>query len=142
MLGWGLVTMFMGFAFNFSGLVACRWFLGMFEAGLLPGCVYVVTMWYKRHEGSRFPSEYLIAAQKRVTIFFSASTMAGAFAGLLAYLINLMDGTRGYRSWRWVPFLTALLNTDIHPRRFINGGGLGNRILPSHWIPRGLSISF
>ena len=51
MLGWGLVTMLMGWSDNLGGLIACRWFLGVFEAGLLPGCVYVVTMWYKRHEG-------------------------------------------------------------------------------------------
>jgi len=40
-----------GMDYNLGGLIACRWFLGVFEAGLLPGCVYVVTMWYKRHEG-------------------------------------------------------------------------------------------
>jgi len=43
--------MLMGWSYNLGGLIACRWFLGVFEAGLLPGCVYVVTMWYKRHEG-------------------------------------------------------------------------------------------
>jgi MFS family permease len=81
MLGWGLVTMLMGWSYNLGGLIACRWFLGVFEAGLLPGCVYVVTMWYKRHEGTCRSISSLTTAQKRVTIFFSAATMAGAFAG-------------------------------------------------------------
>jgi MFS family permease len=58
MLGWGLVTMFMGWTHNLSGLIACRFFLGVFEAGLLPGCVYVISMWYKRHEGI-FPFFFL-----------------------------------------------------------------------------------
>lgn len=48
-------------------------------------------MWYKRSE-----------AQKRFSFFFSSTTLAGAFGGLLAYGIGQMDGARGWRGWRWV----------------------------------------
>jgi MFS family permease len=43
--------MTMGWTQDLRGLVVCRVFLGMFEAGLLPGCIYIVSMWYKRDEG-------------------------------------------------------------------------------------------
>jgi hypothetical protein len=46
-------------------------------------------MWYRRHE-----------AQRRYSFFFSSTTLAGAFGGLLASAIGKMDGLRGYRGWR------------------------------------------
>jgi MFS family permease len=55
MFGWGVTTMAIGWTHDLRGLVVCRVFLGMFEAGLLPGSIYIVSMWYKRHEGKRPP---------------------------------------------------------------------------------------
>jgi MFS family permease len=70
MLGWGLVTMFMGWTHNLSGLIACRWFLGVFEAGLLPGCVYVIAMWYKRHEGISLGGSLTFSAKTNDVLLF------------------------------------------------------------------------
>lgn len=41
-------------------------------------------------------------SQTRIAIFFTASAIAGAFSGLLAFGIAKMDGTAGYEGWRWV----------------------------------------
>jgi MFS family permease len=91
MFGFGLVTMLQGFVQNYSGLLATRFFLGVFETGMFPGAFYLIGMWYRRHE-----------AQKRYSFFFSSTTLAGAFGGLLASAIGKMDGLRGYRGWRWI----------------------------------------
>jgi len=40
----------MGFVYNWSGLMAARWFLGLTEAGLFPGVNYYLSAWYKRSE--------------------------------------------------------------------------------------------
>jgi hypothetical protein len=64
------------------------WFV---QAGMFPGSFYLLAMWYRREE-----------SQKRFTFFFSSTTLAGAFGGLLASAIGKMDGVRGYRGWRWV----------------------------------------
>jgi MFS family permease len=48
-------------------------------------------MWYKRSEQSL-----------RVAVFFSAATVAGAFGGLLAYLIEKLDGRAGLHGWAWI----------------------------------------
>jgi MFS family permease len=40
----------MGFVYNWSGLMAARWFLGLAEAGLFPGVNYYLSCWYKRSE--------------------------------------------------------------------------------------------
>ncbi|POS79790.1 hypothetical protein DHEL01_v201822 [Diaporthe helianthi] len=90
-IAFGLVTVFQGLTQNYSGILATRFFLGVFECGMFPGCFYLLGMWYKRSE-----------AQKRFTFFFASTSLAGAFGGLLASAIGKMDGLRGYSGWRWI----------------------------------------
>lgn len=59
-------------------------------------------MWYKRTE-----------AQKRFSFFFSSTTLAGAFGGLLAYGLGQMEGVRGYRGWRWVFIIEGLITCVV-----------------------------
>ena len=59
-------------------------------------------MWYKRSE-----------AQKRFSFFFSSTTLAGAFGGLLAYGISRMEGVRGFRGWRWVFIIEGLITCVV-----------------------------
>jgi Major Facilitator Superfamily len=54
-------------------------------------------MWYKREE-----------SQKRFTVYFSSTIVAGAFGGLLASAIAKMDGIGGLENWRWVFILEGL----------------------------------
>lgn len=61
-----------------------------------------MSMWYKRTE-----------AQKRYSFFFSSTTLAGAFGGLLASAIGKMDGMRGYFGWRWIFILEGLLTCVV-----------------------------
>ncbi|KAL4879875.1 major facilitator superfamily domain-containing protein [Aspergillus karnatakaensis] len=95
--GFGLILTLQGLVQSWSTLMVTRWFLGMFETGMLPGCVYLLGMWYKRCE-----------AQKRYSLFGSSTILAGAFGGLLASAIGKMDGIRGYRGWRWVFILEGV----------------------------------
>lgn len=94
----GLVTFAQGFVTNYSGLLATRFFLGVFETGMFPGCFYLIGMWYRRNE-----------AQKRYTFFFSSTTLAGAFGGLLAAAIGKMEGIHNYAGWRWIFILEGAL---------------------------------
>ncbi|KAF5554720.1 nicotinamide mononucleotide permease [Fusarium napiforme] len=91
MTGWGIVTICQGLTQSFAGLIACRVIIGGLEAGFFPACVYLLSMYYCRHE-----------LQWRFNLFFSASIVAGAFSGLLAYAIAHMDGIAGYGGWRWI----------------------------------------
>lgn len=45
MAAWGFCTIGMGVTHSFGGLVACRFLLGIFEAGFFPGCAYLISMW-------------------------------------------------------------------------------------------------
>ncbi|KAM3076042.1 High-affinity nicotinic acid transporter [Clarireedia jacksonii] len=98
----GLASICQGLVQNYGGLLATRFFLGLFEAGMFPGCFYLIGMWYKRSE-----------AQRRYSFFFSSTTLAGAFGGLLASAIGKMDGMRGYSGWRWIFILEGVLTCVI-----------------------------
>jgi MFS family permease len=51
--------------------------------------------------------------QWRINLFFSASIIAGAFSGLLAYAIAHLDGVAGYGGWRWIFILEGLATVVI-----------------------------
>lgn len=44
MFGFGFVTIMQGLVQNYSGLLATRFFLGVFETGMFPGCFYLIGM--------------------------------------------------------------------------------------------------
>ncbi|KAL8287355.1 hypothetical protein RQP46_003807 [Phenoliferia psychrophenolica] len=102
MLGWGIVITLTGIVENFAGLFTARVFLGITEAGLFPGVTFFLSQWYLRHE-----------VALRISIFFSAATIAGAFGGLLARLINLMDGVAGLHGWRWIFILEGIATVVV-----------------------------
>ncbi|KAG0650795.1 putative transporter [Hyphodiscus hymeniophilus] len=98
MVLWGISMTFMGFVKNWSGLMAARWFLGLFEAGLFPGVNYYLSCWYKREEFG-----------VRAAIFFSSAAVSGSFGGLLAAAIEKMDGLGGRPGWAWIFILEGIL---------------------------------
>ena len=102
MFMFGLVSICQGLVQNYAGLLTTRFFLGLFETGMFPGCFYLISMWYRREE-----------AQRRFSFFFSSTTLAGAFGGLLASAIGKMDHLRGYRAWRWIFILEGVLTCIV-----------------------------
>ncbi|KAF2462865.1 MFS general substrate transporter [Lindgomyces ingoldianus] len=99
---WGAIMTVMGCINNQAGLLACRWFLGLAEAGLFPGVNYYLSCWYKRSE-----------LGFRAALFFSAAALAGSFGGLLAAAITQMDGVGGYEGWRWIFILEGLITVFV-----------------------------
>ncbi|EJD40556.1 high-affinity nicotinic acid transporter, partial [Auricularia subglabra TFB-10046 SS5] len=94
---WGIVMTMMGLVKNYGQLVAVRACLGLAEAGLFPGVVYYLTLWFPRHMYAY-----------RIAVFSSASTIAGAFTGLLAYGIAKMSGAGGLMGWSWIFILEGI----------------------------------
>ena len=99
---WGLIMTLMGLVTNFSGLLACRWFLGLAEAGLFPGVNYYLSCWYKRSE-----------LGIRAATFFSAAALAGSFGGLLAAAIAKMDGVGGKPGWAWIFIIEGIVTMFV-----------------------------
>ncbi|KAI0739201.1 MFS general substrate transporter [Daedaleopsis nitida] len=94
---WGITCTLQGVVTNYSGLIACRFFLGLFEGGLLPGMTFYLATFYPRQ-----------MLQLRVSIMFSATSLASAFSGLLAAAIIGMDGVGNRPGWAWVFILEGL----------------------------------
>ncbi|KAI8084734.1 major facilitator superfamily domain-containing protein [Halteromyces radiatus] len=89
---WGVCSTSISAATSLPGLAIARFFLGCAEAGLGPCVPLLLSFWYQRHEMA-----------SRVSVFLAASTLAGSFAGIWAYLImDNMDQVHGLASWRWM----------------------------------------
>lgn len=102
MFCWGIINMCMGFVHSYSALIGLRFLLGIFEAGVLPGIIYVTSMYYKRHE-----------YQKRMSFFFCSTVVAGAFGGLLAYAIAKLGGHHGFAAWRWIFIIEGAITSTL-----------------------------
>ena len=102
MFFWSVAMIGQGFVKNYSGLMATRVFLGVFEGGLFPGVNYYITQWYVRSE-----------CGFRMALFFSAATLAGAFGGILARGIAEMNGVGGKAAWAWIFILEGLMSIIV-----------------------------
>ena len=113
---WGLVATFTAFCNNFAALVACRLLLGVFEAGLFPGVILYLSMFYNKRNVSL-----------RNACFYGTSAIAGALGGLVAYAIGELDGAAG---WRWVK------NENIREYSSDSWPGVGDGSFSSMEFPR------
>ncbi|KAF4338259.1 high-affinity nicotinic acid transporter [Fusarium beomiforme] len=93
MITWGIISMCQGATQNYSGILACRFFLGLAEAGFYPGVLF----WY--------PTERL---PLRIAFFYACGMFSGTISGLLAYAISFMNGVGGLAGWRWLFILEGI----------------------------------
>ncbi|KAL9026014.1 MAG: hypothetical protein Q9196_005257 [Gyalolechia fulgens] len=101
---WGLVLCCMAGVKNYSGALAVRFFLGVFEAAVTPGFALFTSQWYtKKEQGTR------------IGIWFSFNGWAQIFGGLLAY--GIAKGVRLHGStiapWKIVFLATGLLTMAV-----------------------------
>ncbi|KAF2092870.1 MFS general substrate transporter [Rhizodiscina lignyota] len=95
---WGLTITFSGFSKSAGGLIAARVLIGFFEAGMLPGCLFLIGTWYRRHE-----------MVTRVAWLFVSNDIAGIGSGLLGAGLGSLQGTGGYSGWSWIFFIEGAM---------------------------------
>ncbi|KAI0631720.1 MFS general substrate transporter [Trametes polyzona] len=88
---WGMICALFATVKTASGLLAIRFFLGLAEAGFLPGILYWLSCWYPR-----------AVLGRRFGVLYSTVSLTGAFGGLLATAIHALDGTHGIAGWQWI----------------------------------------
>ncbi|KAG9312678.1 major facilitator superfamily domain-containing protein [Chiua virens] len=88
---WGVTAALQGLVKSYSGLIACRFFLGFFEGGISPGILLYLSFFYPRK-----------MLQTRVTGFFVLVNLSLSFSGLLAAAINHMNGKGHKPGWAWI----------------------------------------
>jgi MFS family permease len=84
---WGFAAAMQAATTSWSGMMACRFFLGAIECGFGPGLPLYISFFYPRHE-----------AGLRIGIFLAGSALANAYGGTLAY--GLSHITSGIAPWR------------------------------------------
>ncbi|WVQ83899.1 hypothetical protein IAT38_006043 [Cryptococcus sp. DSM 104549] len=97
MVTWGIVTICSAAVSTYGGLIACRIFLGICEAGFFPGVMMYLCFWYK-------PSE----RGTRMAIFSASIAVAGAFGGLIATGVSFMSGKAKLYGWQWLFILEGI----------------------------------
>ncbi|KAG9249746.1 major facilitator superfamily domain-containing protein [Emericellopsis atlantica] len=108
---WAIVSTLTAIAHDFKGLLLTRFFLGVVEAPFYPGALYVLSLFYDRHE---------IAV--RISILFTANICGTAFAGFIAIGVFEMSGVAGLAGWRWlfiiqgiVTFVVSVVSVFVLP---------------------------
>ncbi|CZT51835.1 related to nicotinamide mononucleotide permease [Rhynchosporium secalis] len=87
-MGWAVCGTLQAATYSWSGMMAARFFLGVFEASFAPGIPFLLSFFYARNE-----------LGLRCGMFLSAAPLAICFAGALAYGITSGD-PKGIASWR------------------------------------------
>ncbi|KAJ3346502.1 hypothetical protein HDU83_002901 [Entophlyctis luteolus] len=102
MLLWGLASALMAVAQDFNSLIVLRFLSGVFEAGLFPGVVYYLSLFYLRREQGR-----------RVGAFWSIASIAGVVGGILAAGISAIDSSSGLKTWQWLFIIEGVPNVFV-----------------------------
>ena len=86
----GVVTLGQAFDQTYGAMLATRFLVGVFDAGLIPGAVYVCSLYY--------PGQHL---QWRLSMLMVANISSNIVSNILAYAIAQIDSANGYHGWRW-----------------------------------------
>ncbi|KAL5044794.1 hypothetical protein BDW71DRAFT_198695 [Aspergillus fruticulosus] len=107
-VSWGLVMVGMGLVNDWRELAGLRVVLGLFEAGLFPAAVFLISSWYIRHETG-----------KRIGLFYLLGSALSSFGGILAYGLQQMHGIQGHAGWRWIFIIEGVLTVAVGLAGFI-----------------------
>ncbi|KAF5696496.1 allantoate transporter [Fusarium globosum] len=102
---WGVTLACMAACHNFSGLLACRFFLGALEAAIVPAWVLFTSQWYTKEEQAF-----------RVGIWFSVCGAAQMFGGYFAYGVAThvgKDPDAALKGWQVIFLVLGLLTVVV-----------------------------
>lgn len=88
---WGLISSAMMFTNDAFTFYVLRLLLGAAEAGLYPGMMYVVTLWFAQQDRAKVVGYFLVA-----------SSAAYALGNPIGGALMSMDGILGMHGWQWL----------------------------------------
>ncbi|KAJ3113621.1 hypothetical protein HDU96_003152 [Phlyctochytrium bullatum] len=102
MVLWGTVAWSTAFIYDKNTFYIARLFLGITEAGWIPGTLVHLGDYYTRSE-----------LGFRLGLFWGIMQFANSFAGLISYgVLKNLDGSHGLKGWQWL-FLIEGLSTVV-----------------------------
>jgi uncharacterized membrane protein len=100
-LFWGATLSCMAAAHNFGGLLAARFFLGIFEASIAPAFVAITQMWWRRREQT-----------VRVAAWYSMNGITNMFGSLITYGLGHIHGK--LKSYQVRETLVSVIGLCVH----------------------------
>ncbi|KIX03812.1 uncharacterized protein Z518_07365 [Rhinocladiella mackenziei CBS 650.93] len=101
-ISWGVIVLSFGFSKNWATVAALRVLLGILEAGLFPGCIYLISSWYRRYE-----------VQKRIAFFFMTASFLSSFSNILAYGLTQIASDPETDGWKWIFIVEGALTIGL-----------------------------
>ncbi|MCA8296908.1 MFS transporter [Burkholderia sp. AU30198] len=102
MVLWGLGSAATMFVTTPAQFYACRFLLGVFEAGFFPGILFYLGAWYPPKQRA-----------KAFALFMTALYLAGMIAGPVSgAILSYFDGAAGLSGWQWL-FLVEGLPSSV-----------------------------
>ncbi|KFY09086.1 hypothetical protein V492_05645 [Pseudogymnoascus sp. VKM F-4246] len=98
----GLIATLQIFVRDRNGFLIVRSFLGLAEAGYIPGAIYTLSTWYRHRE-----------LATRVAIFFFGMFGGNALSPLLASGILKLGGRYGRPGWQWIFLLEGIFTISV-----------------------------
>jgi MFS family permease len=92
---WGIVVAMTAVCTNFGGLMTVRFLLGVAEATITPGFMFLTSTWYTRDE-----------IPVRIGIWFAGNSIGGLCSSLLAFGVGHIDDQ--VRPWRWIYIILGI----------------------------------
>ena len=98
MVFWGLASMATMMVKTPSEFYFARFFIGVFEAGFVPGVVYYLSQWFPSTHRARITSMFMVALP-----------ISGIISNPLSgWLMSGFDGLHGLAGWQWLFFIEGL----------------------------------
>lgn len=97
MLTWGIIAAGMAFVVGEWSFYTLRLLLGAAEAGMFPGIIYFLTLW--------FPARFRGGV---IGIFYMALPLAGVVGGPISGPLLNLDGLWGLHGWQWLFVVEAV----------------------------------
>ncbi|KAL5333845.1 major facilitator superfamily domain-containing protein [Aspergillus crustosus] len=94
---WGIAIACCGAVKTAGQLYACRFLVGMFEAGMFPGIITTLSYWYRTDEVGR-----------PMLWYFWIANLSSIIGSLICYGASFMDGLRNMGGWRWAFILEGV----------------------------------
>ncbi|KAL3299267.1 putative tartrate transporter [Colletotrichum asianum] len=92
MIGWAAISAATAGVKNYSGLVACRFFLGFVEAPFYPGALYMLSIFYTRKE-----------LATRISLLYTGQVVSTGCSGLIAAAtFATLDKIKRIAGWQWL----------------------------------------
>ncbi|KAI6021227.1 major facilitator superfamily domain-containing protein [Pisolithus marmoratus] len=100
---WGIISTLTGLTKNYATMVTCRVLLGLPEAAIYPGCLYLLSSWYTRKE-----------LGLRTALLITGGLMAITFGSLwAAAVLGTMEGKLHLAAWRWLFFMEGIVTVVV-----------------------------